>query len=283
MPMKHPLRNLFAAGLVLAFAAPATADVNDLVAFLERAERMYAVNRTLQADITMADSEGKTSQAVLLVDPTDEGRQLFVRDQPPWRSLTPLTWSSGSTVDADGHSVDKIGIDDPLGGTDFRGIDFFPFWKNDYSNAFIADENRNEKTVSLYAADGRPYKLFVISFDKVQLTPRIIKYYRDGFNDLVRIRTDRDHVMVGGRPRPTKIMIQDYAENRTRTYTLKWKVVDEVPPNLAGVGADSNELTGRLSGTHRRHERFRRHRPRIPVGQTGQTRWPERRHRTPRF
>lgn len=209
---------------LLVFSTPVAATASDLSAFLERAERMATVNEKVQADVTIREADGSTRKAVLILDPAAGGTQIFEQTDTGWRSETPLGWMTGKVVRKTGEAPAKIGVDDPLAGTDLRGIDFFPFWKTDYSKSYISDENATEETVSIYAEPGRPYSLFVVSFDKTRLVPRMIKYYRDSFSNLVRIRTDKNHVMVGSRPRPTEILIRDFATNSLRTYTFEWKV-----------------------------------------------------------
>ncbi|HYB98612.1 MAG TPA: hypothetical protein VEC57_05700 [Candidatus Limnocylindrales bacterium] len=216
-----------AVAIVVAAASSARADINDLVAFLDRAERMATVNEKVQATITVKDGEGAGRKAVLVLDPAGGGTQVFTQEETGWKSQTPLAWKQGKVVEKTGASEHAIGVDDPLAGTDLRGLDFFPFWKTDYSGAFISDENPHEKTVSLYAGKGQPYSLYVISFDKAKLVPRMIKFYKDSFSNLVRIRTDKDHVMVGSRPRPTKILVRDFATGSLRTYELEWKLLED--------------------------------------------------------
>ena len=115
-------------------------------------------------------------------------------------------------------------------------MEFFPFWETDYSTAFISDSSRLAKTITLYARDEVPYILFVITFDKAKLVPLATKYYKDQMNNLVRMRNDSDHVMVGSRPRPRKIEITDFGENRTTRLALRWRILDSVP---AGVTSEA--------------------------------------------
>ena len=83
------------------------------------------------------------------------GTVTYEESESGWKSETPLDWKDGKAVARTGAASAKLGIDDPLGSGDLRGIDFFPFWKTDYSKAFTSDENTQEKTVSLYADEGR--------------------------------------------------------------------------------------------------------------------------------
>ncbi len=230
---------------LVASSAPARAAINDLVAFLERADRMATGQKPVRADVTWKDSDGSTGRCVVYLDPASGGRQLLAAEASGFRSETPLGWEGeGRAVRGAGAKPEKIGVDDVLGDCGLRGIDFFPFWKTDYTTAFISDQNHRAKTVSLYAADERPYKLYVIEFDIAKMVPLTMKFYRAAFNDLVRVRTDSGHVLAGARPRPTKIEIRRFPENASRTYTLEWSSVESVPedflsgtPVSAGVGA----------------------------------------------
>lgn len=218
-----------AAVLALLAVSSAPAHAGDLAAYLERAEKMGTLTDEVEADVTIKEADGSTRKAHVTIDPAGDGKVTFEVPDSGWKSETPLAWKDGTAVTKAGEAPKKITVDDPLAGTDLRGIDFFPFWKTDYSRAFTSDENTLEQTVTLYAAKTQPYSLYVITFDKAKMMPRTIKYYRDTFQNLVRVRTDKDWVMVGSRPLPTAIMIRDFAGSTMRSYTFDWKV--------AGAGA----------------------------------------------
>jgi hypothetical protein len=222
------LRNSFAAAIVtlglVGPALPGPAHAGDLAAFLERSERMATVNEKVEADVTIREADGSERKAHVTIDPSGDGKAVFEAPDIGWKSETPLAWKDGKAVMKTGAAETKIGIDEPLAGTDLRGIDFFPFWKTDYGKAFTSDENTLEQTISLFADTGRPYVLYVITFDKTKMMPRMVKYYRETFNNLVRIRTDKDWVMVGSRPRPSAILIKDFSGNTLRTYAFEWKL-----------------------------------------------------------
>ncbi len=213
---------------LLLSASTAEANRSDLVAFLERTERMGDFQAPVRADITIHNKDGAVEEAVLIVSPQHK-RQFFAFKSTGWRALMPVGWGIGKAIKAAGDKPTACGVDEPLSGTDLRAMEFFAFWHTDYSTAFISDSNRLEKTVTLYAPDETPYILFVITFDKAKLVPLATKYYKNQMSNLVRMRKDSDHVMVGSRPRPQKIEIDDYAENTKTTIELSWKVLESVP------------------------------------------------------
>jgi hypothetical protein len=219
--------------LLASLTSGAQAADNDLIAFLERAEAMCTLNRAVRADVTIRGADGSTDQALLVISPGAPGApatEFAAVRSNGFRALVPVAWQArGTAVSGQGASPAAISGDDPLGGTDLRAIDFSPFWKADYTTAFIHDANRLEKTVSFYGPDDVPYKLFVVTFDKAQLIPRQAKYYRESFNNLVRLRTDSGHAMVGSRPLPSRIVFNDYTENTERTYDIRWTVLETVP------------------------------------------------------
>jgi len=230
------MRNLGFAIIVFAAASvfsapPADAGPSDLASFLERAERMFAHNRPVRADITIHRNDGSNDSAVLIIDP-ETNRQFFALKSTGWRALSPLNWTPGKAIEKAGASPVDHGADELLAGTDLRAMEFFVFWKTDYSKAFISDDSRLEKTISLYADDTLPYRLFVVTLDKTRMIPVLTKYYKDSLRNLVRIRRDSDHVMVGSRPRPQKIVITDYSENRESTFELSWHALESLPEGL---------------------------------------------------
>jgi len=220
-----------AALAMLCIAASAGASVSDLVAFLQRAEKMSSFSKPLRADIRLSKGGTLVDQAVLFIDP-HAGRLFMALKSAGWRSLMPLDWGVGKVVASDGASPAAFGADDPIPGTDLRPDDFYTIWRTDYATAFISDSTRLEKTISLYARKELPYVLFVVTFDKEKLVPLAIKYYRENMNNLVRLRRDTDFVMVGSRPRPRKIEIHDFTENSVTTVEIAWHALDAVPTGL---------------------------------------------------
>lgn len=218
------VRSASIALLAVAALVAAPAHAGDLAAWLERAEKMGTVGDKVEADVTIKEVDGSTRKARVTIDPAGDGKVTFEVPGTGWKSETPLAWKNGTAVTKTGEAPKTFSVDEPIAGTDLRGIDFFPFWKTDYARAFTSDENTLEQTVTLYADKGRPYSLYVVTFDKTKLMPRTIKYYRDTFQNLVRVRTDKDWVMVGSRPLPTAFMIRDYGASTMRSYTFDWKV-----------------------------------------------------------
>jgi hypothetical protein len=227
-------RSMFVTTVTAAFlAAAATCAVarTDLDAFLERTERMSEYPMPARADITILTGDGKTEEAILIVDPAS-GKQFFAVKSTGYRALSPMDWTGGKAVAKAGAAAVAHGADEPFAELDLRPMEFFGYWAGDYQTAFISDDNRLEKTVTVYAKEEVPYILFVITFGKEKLVPLIAKFYKDQMNNLVRIRKDSDHVMVGSRPRPQKIVITDYTDNDETTLSLAWKSLDSAPVEL---------------------------------------------------
>jgi hypothetical protein len=218
-----------AATLVAAAAVPARA--TDLSAFLERAEKMAGYTKPARADIKVRRDDKLIDNAVVVIDPGTK-RAFVALKSSGFRGLLPLGWGDGKVVKSAGAPPVSMSSDDALPETDLRAMEFFPFWKTDYTTAFVSDSNRLEKTVTLYGQHGVPYILFVVTFDKEKLVPVTIKYYKDNMNNLVRLRSDSDFEMVGSRPRPKRIEIRNFVENSTTTFELTWQALESVPAGL---------------------------------------------------
>jgi hypothetical protein len=177
--------------------------------------------------VTRAD--GSQDAAVILADPT-RGRAFVAVKSDGFRALAPLGWKQGKATGKAGAG--PLGADDALGALGLRAMDLFPAWAHDYTTAFISDETAHEKTVTIYGTKAIPYSLFVITFDKERLVPTLTKYYRERFNNLVRLRKDESYAMVGARPRPQRITITDYLDNSTTTYDVKWSEAETLPSAL---------------------------------------------------
>ena len=234
--LSNTLRKIFlpsavALGLLGSVFGTADANRSDLVAFLERTEKMSQPSGFARADFTIELEDGKTESGVLIVDP-ERSAQFIALKSSGWRSLSPLSWETGTAVKASGKKPSEFGADERIGETDLRPIDAFAFWSVDFSSAYISDSTKNEKTVMLYAPDNHPYELYVLTFNKEKLVPVVSKYFKDSMSNLVRIRKDSDHVMVGARLRPQVVAFEDYDENRSSKVRLTWKKLAEIPAEL---------------------------------------------------
>ncbi|MFQ5352892.1 MAG: hypothetical protein ACE5D3_07445 [Candidatus Binatia bacterium] len=193
---------------------------------------MATPNHVLRADIEITKNDGSRDQAILIIDPGAPGHQFLWIKSTGWRSLMPLTWGAGKAIRKAGDQPSAVGVDERVNGLDIRPMEFFPFWAADYGTCFISDENSTERTVTIHAPDSVPYTLFVATFDKAKMVPLVVKYYRDTLSNLVRIRTDSGHVMVGSRLRPRKTVVRDYTENSTTTLEYAWAVLRSAPDGL---------------------------------------------------
>lgn len=222
---------------LLAAGAPtdARATISDLAAFLQRAEKMAAFHRPMRADVRVTRPDRTTTTAVVIVAPERKSAFVAVRESG-FRALVPLGWKDGRAIEKQGARAIDQPADAPLDGLGFRAADWFPSWAHDYTTSFISDETPHEKTVTVYGNDSVPYTLFVITFDKERMVPNYTKYYRETFNNLVRLRRDEDYIVVGARPRPRKVTITDYVENSEYVYDIEWSELSEIPAPLFDVG-----------------------------------------------
>jgi len=222
-----------AAIILLAAVTDVFASRSDLTAFLERAAGMMAYSSPVRADISITNADGTTSKATAIIDGKSK-RLFYATEDGSWRALVPLSWEGTGRVSATkGAKPTAFGPDDRLGNTDLRAIAFFPAWAHaNMQTAFVSDNSRLEKTVTLYAPEKDPYMLYVITFDKEKIVPRLVKYYAGQMNNLVRIQKDSDHVMVGARPRPRKIVINNYEDNTETTFDIDWKLLETLPATL---------------------------------------------------
>ncbi len=209
-------------------APPAFAVPSDLVAFLERTERMASYPKAVAADISIEHGDSH-DRAFVAVNP-EAGKLFLAVRSSGWRALMPLDWNDGIAVRDGKRKPWKA--DQPAPGTDLRPMEFFPFWRSNYGMAFISDENRTEKTITFYTDKVSPYELIVITFDKTRLVPTMVKYYQGAMNTLVRLRRNSDFSMVGSRLRPRSIVFDDFQENRHSKCRLRWRILDEVPADL---------------------------------------------------
>ena len=70
------------------------------------------------------------------------------------------------------------------------------------------------------------------TFDKVKTLPMKVQFYAKTLNNLVKLRTDSEHVLVGKKWFPGRVEIQNFPENSKVVLTIKWSQAASAPPEL---------------------------------------------------
>ena len=103
---------------------------------------------------------------------------------------------------------------------------------DDFKMQQITDEAADHILVSMHPAVDSAYVYRAYTFDKEKTVPTKIQFYAKTLNNLVKLRQDSDHTLIGKKWMPTKIDIQNYPDNTTTHLTIKWTPNATAPPEL---------------------------------------------------
>jgi hypothetical protein len=132
---------------------------------------------------------------------------------------------------ADG-SIKTTAIGEPIADLGISYEDLSRFVVDDFKLWQIADD-----TTDTVLAGGHPqvesaYVYRAYTFDKARSLPLKVQFYMKTLNNLVKLRTDSDHVLVGKKWFPQTIEIQNFPENSKVKLSIKWSQAATVPPEV---------------------------------------------------
>lgn len=212
--------------------AAAPADMEDLRQFLHNAETTAQLAAALRADGTFevtAGSGTRRDQVVMLLRPAadtyvelrQEGTKALITGSGDQSYLLTKGASKAAPFPPDATFADS----------DFTREDLEPFRMARFKDARISDETGAELTVTLFPGASE-YSLLVITFDREKQVPVKILYYRDTLNNLVKMRRDDSHVLVGRKWMPTSITMETFKLRTQTTFKLTWSQEPTFPPEL---------------------------------------------------
>ncbi len=218
--------------VLLLIGGVARAGVDDLDGFLRSAEEAGRVPAPLRAEgqfvVTSPGGEVKKDLVMVVRPPNDmflelrgDGRRALLLPQAG--TAYRLTPASGT---AETFPADAVFAD-----SDFTREDLEPFQLSRYQLWKIADESPYDITVTLYTKKSQ-YVLEVVTFDLEKKVPLKVLYYRDTYNNLVKIRRNEDYVAVGQKWRPTSVSMESFKLRTHTKMTLRWTPAGTFPPEL---------------------------------------------------
>jgi hypothetical protein len=211
--------------------ASALTDVENLQQFLRSVEEAAQVTAPLRADgqfaVTSPSATRRDSVAMILRPPTDTYIEL---QQAGIKALVPSSTQALRCTKGAGKA-EEFPREAGFADSDFTREDLEPFRAARYNDARISDETASELTVTLAPATSQ-YSLEVVTFDRRKHVPLKTLYYRDTVSNLVKLRRDAGHVLIGGRWRPTSISMETFKQRTQTTFTLHWAEGATVPPEL---------------------------------------------------
>lgn len=218
--------------LLVMTAATARAEMENLHQFLHNAETTAQLTAALRGDGTFEVTSGsgtRRDQVVTLLRPVAETYVELHHEGT--KALIVGSGDQAYRLTKGASKAEPFPPDATFADSDFTREDLEPFRMARYKDARISDETGSELTVTLFPGSSQ-YSLVVITFDREKQVPVKVLYYRDTLNNLVKMRRDESHVLVGRKWMPTSITLETFKLRTQTTFNLRWSQEPTFPPEL---------------------------------------------------
>jgi hypothetical protein len=232
------LAKAWTVGMVAGFLAFAgghamAIDSESLRLLLLGAQDMNTPQTTMRADIAVALETHKgprKTEAIAFFAPGKEARWYIQLKEPAVAAL--VRGSERKVMVRTDGSIKTTSIGEPIADLGISYEDLSRFVVDDFKLWQIADD-----TGETVLAGGHPqvessYVYRAYTFDEARTLPLKVKFYQKTLNNLVKLRTDADHVLVGKKWFPQTIEIQNFPESSKVKLSIKWAQAATVPPEL---------------------------------------------------
>ena len=229
------IRAVVAAVALLPFPAVVQAGALDELA--RAAERQGEVAAPLRADIEarIDGVEGEQRDSIVLVarrSPGGDGVDFAVDFEKA--KLRYLVLADGSAHVAKNGSVEKVGLDAPLGGSSWVLADLRPFTIERCGVMRNVDESTRQMTILCNPEKGQKahYILSVYKMDREKAVPERVLYYQERQDNLVKMLKNDDFELVGQKWRPTRMVMQNFKLRTKDVFEATWAQDPSFPPEL---------------------------------------------------
>jgi len=223
---------MIVAVLMMLTAAAARAEVENLDQFLHGAEETAELAAALRGDgeFTVTSSTGtRRDQVVMLLRPV-ANTYVELREEGT-KALLTGSGDQAYRFTKGAAKAEPFPSEAAFADSDFTREDLEPFRMARYQGARISDETGAEVTVTLFPRTSQ-YSLVVITFDREKRVPMKILYYHETLNNLVKMRQDSGHVLVGRKWMPTTITMESFKLRTQSTFKLTWTQSPTFPAEL---------------------------------------------------
>jgi len=221
------------AGAALVATSARAVDSESLKLLLLGAQDMNTPQTMLRADIAIALETYKgprTTQAVAFFAPGKEANWYFQLKEPALAAL--VRGSERKVMVRTGGSIKTSALGEPIADLGISYEDLSRFVVDDFKLWQIADENNDVVLAGGHPQVESAYVYRAYTFDKSRTIPLKVQFYAKTLNNLVKLRTDSDHVLVGKKWFPGTIELQNFVENSKATLTIHWSQAASAPPEL---------------------------------------------------
>ena len=188
---------------------------------------------TMRADITIALETHKgprTTEAIAFFAPGKEARWYVQLKEPVLAAL--VLGSDRKVMQRSGGSIKTTSIGEVIDDLGFSYEDLSRFVVDDFKLWQIADESTDVVLAGGHPQVESAYVYRAYTLDKGRSLPLKVQFYAKTLNNLVKLRTDSDHVLIGKKWFPGKIELQNFDENTKATLTVHWSQAATVPPEI---------------------------------------------------
>jgi len=227
-------RLLLALALLAVLADPALAtDSDGLRLLMLSAQDMNTPQTLLRADIAVGfegPKGSRTTDAIVIFAPGKDARWYVQVRDPELRAL--VLGSERKVMQHVGSVTETVPIGARVDALGFVYEDLSRFIVDDFKTWQITDEAPDHILVGMFPVVESAYVYRAYTFDKEKTVPTKVQFYAKTLNNLVKLRVDSEHVLMGKKWLPTVIELQDYPEGTRTRLTIRWTQGAAVPPEL---------------------------------------------------
>jgi len=224
---------IVAGAMALAGGHAAAIDSESLKLLLLGAQDMNTPQTTMRADIAVALETYKgprNTEAVAFFAPGKEARWYIQLKEPAVAAL--VRGSERKVMVRTDGSIKTTAIGEPIADLGISFEDLSRFIVDDFKLWQIADDTGDAVLAGGHPQVESSYVYRAYTFDKARTIPLKVQFYQKTLNNLVKLRTDSDHALVGKKWFPQTIEIQNFPENSKAKLSIKWAQAATVPPEL---------------------------------------------------
>ncbi len=218
---------------VLAAASARATDSESLRLLLLGAQDMNTPQTTMRADIAIALETYKgprTTRAIAFFAPGKDARWYLQLEEPAIEAL--VLGAEHKVMQRSGGSIKTTAIGEPIDDLGISYEDLSRFVADDFKLWQIADESTDVVLAGANPKVESAYVYRAYTFDKTRTIPLKVQFYAKALNNLVKLRTDSNHVLIGNKWFPGTIEVQNFEDNSKATLTIHWSQAATVPPEL---------------------------------------------------
>lgn len=222
------------AALIALSAMPVQAvDSASLRLLLLGAQDNNTPQTVMRADIAIALETYKgprSTEAVAFFLPGKDDRWYLQLKDPGLAAL--VNGTERKVMQRTGGSIKTTGLGEPIADLGISYEDLSRFVVDDFKLWQIADESNDVVLAGGHPQVESAYVYRAYTFDKARTIWLKVQFYAKTLNNLVKLRTDADHVLIGKKWFPATITMQNFLENSTATLTVRWSQAAAAPPEL---------------------------------------------------